>query len=109
MFLACPAEIILTLLLKIYGLPILTGNDQIRLVLFTTGWFPIKYSQFVVSDHMLISRSSMLVEPLEMSCAEPVDALAPQSWDLKAEDLHHQESLASDVHHEVLPDKMVTV
>ena len=52
----------------------------------------------VVSDHMLISRSSMLVEPLEMSCAEPVDALAPQAWDLKAEDLHHQESLASDVH-----------
>ena len=41
----------------------------------------------VVSDSMLISILSMLVEPLEMLCAEAADALAPQVWDLKAEDL----------------------
>ena len=41
----------------------------------------------VVTDCMLISRVSMLVGPLDMSCAEAVDALAPRAGDLKAEDL----------------------
>ena len=36
---------------------------------------------------MLISILSMLVEPLEMLCAEAMVALAPQAGDLKAEDL----------------------
>ena len=40
----------------------------------------------VVSDHMLISILSMLVEPLEMLCAEVAVALAPLAGDLKAED-----------------------
>ena len=40
---------------------------------------------------MLISILSMSVEPLEMSCAESVDALAPQAGDFKVE------SLVSDV------------
>ena len=38
----------------------------------------------MVSDHMLISILSVSVEPLEMLCAEAVDALAPQ--DLKPKD-----------------------
>ena len=41
----------------------------------------------VVSDHMLISTLSVSVEPMDMSCAEAVDALAPQAGDLKPEDL----------------------
>ena len=41
----------------------------------------------LVSDHMLISILSVLVEPFEMSCAEAVDALAPRAGDTKAEDL----------------------
>ena len=41
----------------------------------------------VVSDYMPILLLSVSVEPLEMSCAEAADALAPQSKDLKAEDL----------------------
>ena len=41
----------------------------------------------MVSDHILIPILSFPVEPLEMTCAEAVDALAPQAWDLKAEDL----------------------
>ena len=41
----------------------------------------------VVSDHMLISILSMLVEALEMSDAEAVDALAPWNSDLKPDDL----------------------
>ena len=36
---------------------------------------------------MVISIPSMLVEPQDILCAEAVDALAPQAWDLKAEDL----------------------
>ena len=38
---------------------------------------------FVVSDRML----SMLVEPLDMLCAEAVDALVPRAGDLKPDDL----------------------
>ena len=41
----------------------------------------------MVCDHMLISILSMLDEPLEMLCAEAVDALAPWAGDLNAEDL----------------------
>ena len=35
---------------------------------------------------MLISILSVLVEPLEMSCAESGDALVPQAGDLNTED-----------------------
>ena len=38
----------------------------------------------VVSDHMLISILSMLVEALEILCAEAAEALAPWAWDLKS-------------------------
>ena len=38
----------------------------------------------MVSNCMLISILSMSVESQEMSCAEAVDALAPQTGDLKA-------------------------
>ena len=41
----------------------------------------------MVSDHMLISTLSVLVETLKMSCAEARNALAPWARDLKAEDL----------------------
>ena len=41
----------------------------------------------VVFDPILISISSMSVEPLEMLCAEAVGAIAPQCGELKAEDL----------------------
>ena len=41
----------------------------------------------VVSDCMLISILSILVEPLEMLCAEAAHALAPHAGDLKPEDL----------------------
>ena len=41
----------------------------------------------MVSDCMPIPILSMLFEPLEILCAEAVDALAPQAGDLKAEDL----------------------
>ena len=41
----------------------------------------------VVSDNMLISIVSVLVKPLQMSCAEAVDALAAQAGDLKVKDL----------------------
>ena len=41
----------------------------------------------VVSDHMLISILSMLVEPLEMLCAEAADTLAPRARNLKSADL----------------------
>ena len=41
----------------------------------------------VVSDCMLISILSVLVEPLEMSCTEAADALATQAMDFKADDL----------------------
>ena len=43
----------------------------------------------VVSDRILISILSMSVEPLEMSCAELVDALAPQMRDLQPESPLH--------------------
>ena len=36
----------------------------------------------MVSDRMLISILSVLVENLEMSCAEEKDALAPRAGDL---------------------------
>ena len=39
------------------------------------------------SDCILTSIVSMLVEPLEMSCAEAADALAPRARDFQAEDL----------------------
>ena len=35
----------------------------------------------------LISILSVLIEPLEISCAEAVDALAPRAGDLKDEDM----------------------
>ena len=41
----------------------------------------------VVSDGMLISIQSASVEPLEMLCAEAIDALAHCTRDLKPEDL----------------------
>ena len=44
-------------------------------------------SCIVVSDCMLISILSLLVEPLEMLCAEAADALAPRAGDFKGEDL----------------------
>ena len=43
--------------------------------------------RIVVSDCMLISILSVLVEPLEISCAEVADLLAPLTRDFKAEDL----------------------
>ena len=41
----------------------------------------------MVPHQMLISLLSMLVEPLEMSCVQAVDALALGAADLKAEAL----------------------
>ena len=41
----------------------------------------------VVSDCMLSSILSMLVDPLEMPCAKGEDALVPWAGDLKLEDL----------------------
>ena len=41
----------------------------------------------MVSDRMLISILFVLVEALEMSCAEAVDALAPWAGELKPDDL----------------------
>ena len=38
-------------------------------------------------DRMLISILPVLVEALETSCAVVTKALAPQAWDLKADDL----------------------
>ena len=37
-------------------------------------------------DLMLISILSMLVEDLDMLCAEAAEALAPWAWDLKPDD-----------------------
>ena len=45
-------------------------------------------SCIVVSGCMLISIPSGSVEPLEISCAEALDALVPWAGDLKVEDLH---------------------
>ena len=63
-----------------------------------TCWLPEEYPEtalglvtegcIVGSDRMLIFILSMLVEALEMSCAETLAALAPQAGDLKPEDLH---------------------
>ena len=41
----------------------------------------------MVSDYMLISILSVSVEPLEMSCAEAADTLAPCAGDLKPDNL----------------------
>ena len=38
-------------------------------------------------DRMLISILSMLVEALEMLCAEADEALAPRAWYLKSDNL----------------------
>ena len=51
----------------------------------------------VVSDRMLISVLSMLFEAMEMSCAEAVEALAPQARDLKPEVLLSPLCLMCDV------------
>ena len=59
-FLVCPAEMLLTLWLKTWRLPVLTGSDQVRLVMFTTGRFCVKYGRFV---------STAVVK--WCSCAEP--------------------------------------
>ena len=50
----------------------------------TVLWFVTK-GCIVVLDHMLIL--SVLVEPLEISCAEAPVSLVPQARDLKPEDL----------------------
>ena len=47
MFPACPAEMLLTLLLKNERLPVMMGIVQVRPVMFTTCQFPFKYGQFV--------------------------------------------------------------
>ena len=41
----------------------------------------------VVFDRLLISKLSVSVEPLEVSCVEAADALAPRARDLNSEDL----------------------
>ena len=38
-------------------------------------------------DRMLISILSVLTEALELLCAKAAEALAPQAWDLKPDDL----------------------
>ena len=40
----------------------------------------------MVSDHMLISTLSVMVEPVEMSNVEAADALAPSAGDMKDKD-----------------------
>ena len=47
MFPAFPAEMILILRLKTGILPVLIGSYQVRSVMFTTGWFPLKNDQFM--------------------------------------------------------------
>ena len=42
-FPACPGDMLPTLPLKTWRLPVLTGSDQIRLVMLTAGRFPFKY------------------------------------------------------------------
>ena len=44
---ASPAEMLMTLQSKTWRLPILTGTDQVRLVMFKTVQFAFKYSRFV--------------------------------------------------------------
>ena len=44
-------------------------------------------------DRILISILSMSVEALQMSCAEAVEALAPQAWDLKPNNLSKSNQL----------------
>ena len=48
MYLACPAEMLPTLWLKTGRLPVLTENDQVRSVMFTTGLFAFKYAWFLL-------------------------------------------------------------
>ena len=48
LFLACPAEMLQTQWLKTGRLPILTGSDQVILIMYMTGLFPFKYGQFVL-------------------------------------------------------------
>ena len=55
--------------------------------LWETGLGLVTEGCIVVSDRMLIPILSMSIEPLEMSCAEAADALAPSVGDLKAKDL----------------------
>ena len=43
-----PAEMLLTLKSKNWRLPVLTGSDQVRSVVFMTGRFPFKYGLFYV-------------------------------------------------------------
>ena len=47
MFPACPVEMLPTLWLKTWRLPVFIGSVQVRLVMFTTGMFPFKYRQLV--------------------------------------------------------------
>ena len=42
-FLACPAEILSTLWLNTWTLPVLMGSVKVRLVMFETGLFAFKY------------------------------------------------------------------
>ena len=46
-FPACPSEMLPTVWLKTWRLPVLTESDQVRWVMFTTGRFPVKYGQLV--------------------------------------------------------------
>ena len=48
---------------------------------------PVSEGCIVVSDCMLITLLSVSVEPLEMSCAEAVDAQSAWAVNLKPEDL----------------------
>ena len=47
MFPACHAEMLRTLWLKTWELPVLTGSVQVRLVMFTTGQCLFKYGRLV--------------------------------------------------------------
>ena len=51
MFPACPAEMIPTLQLKTWELPILTVSVQVRLAMFTTSQFPFNYRSVQVLNH----------------------------------------------------------
>ena len=50
-FPTCQAEMLPTLPLKTWRLPVLTRSDQVRSLMFMTGWFPFKYSRFVCTAH----------------------------------------------------------
>ena len=49
-FLACLAETLPTLHSKTWRLHILMRSDQVRFVMFMTGWFSFKYGHFVCSS-----------------------------------------------------------